>query len=201
MTVEKLNEAITFAAEKHADKKRKGTSIPYIVHPMEAAAIAASITEDLEVIAAAVLHDTVEDSDATKEDLEKLFGPRVAELVAHESEDKMEDIPKEKSWIYRKRATLIEMENLDRDDQIVVLADKLSNMRSLYKDYRTIGDEVWKRFNVKEKDKHACYYSGIRDSLNKVQDTVAYEDYAALVEKVFGYVSPEEWKAMFDYED
>ena len=71
MTVDQLNEAIAFAAKKHADKKRKGTNIPYIVHPMEAAAITAYLTDDLEVIAAAVLHDVVEDSDATKEDLEK----------------------------------------------------------------------------------------------------------------------------------
>ncbi len=186
MTIEKLNEAISYAAKMHAAKKRKGTNIPYIVHPMEAAAIAASMTEDMEIIAAAVLHDTVEDSDTTKEDLERMFGKRVADLVASDSEDKMENIPAENSWQIRKQATLDALKNSEYDEQIIVLSDKLSNMRSLYKDYRVIGDKVWERFHVKEKEKHAWYYGGIKDVLDKVKDTAAYEEYAALITKVFG---------------
>ena len=116
MTIETLNSAITFAVEKHAAKTRKGTSIPYIVHPMEAAAIAAYLTDDLEIIAAAVLHDVVEDSDATKEDLERLFSSRVAELVASDSENKMEHIPASASWRMRKQATIDQLESTDRDE-------------------------------------------------------------------------------------
>ena len=185
MTVEKLNEAISFAAKKHTAKKRKGTNLPYIVHPMEAAAIAASMTEDLEIIAAAVLHDTIEDSDATKEDLEKLFGKRVADLVASDSEDKMEDVPAEQSWQTRKQATLDGMKDSNREEQIIILSDKLSNMRSIYRDYQAIGDKIWERFHVKEKEKHAWYYGGIRDALDKVRDTAAFEEYELLLEKVF----------------
>ena len=111
MNIDKLNKAIAFTAEKYATKTRKGTSIPYIVHPMEAAAIAASLTDDLEIIAAAVLHDVMEDSDATKEDLERLFTSRVADLVASNSEDKMEHISADASWRMRKQATIDGLDN------------------------------------------------------------------------------------------
>lgn len=186
MTIDNLNKAITFAAEKHSAKTRKGTSIPYIVHPMEAAAIAAYLTDDLEIIAAAVLHDVVEDSDATKEDLEKLFGSRVAELVASDSEDKMEHIPASASWRMRKQATIDQLESTDRDGQIIVLADKLSNMRTLYKDYCLIGDEVWQRFNQKDKSEQGWYYRSIGEKLDKVKDTVPHREYMDLVDRVFG---------------
>lgn len=185
MTVDQLNEAIAFAAKKHADKKRKGTNIPYIVHPMEAAAITAYLTDDLEVIAAAVLHDVVEDSDATKEDLEKLFGKRVAELVASESEDKMEYMPASDSWKVRKQHTIDQLIDKNRDEQIIVLGDKLSNMRTLYKDYCTIGDKVWQRFNQKDKSEHAWYYKSVAERLNKLYDTVPYREYVDLIDRVF----------------
>ncbi len=185
MTIDKLNRAIAFAAEKHAAKTRKGTSVPYIVHPMEAAAIAAYLTDDLEVIAAAVLHDVVEDSDATKDDLERLFGSIVAELVVSDSEDKMEHIPASASWKERKKATIVQLESASRDEQIIVLADKLSNMRTIYKDYCLIGDEVWQRFNQKDKSEHAWYYRSIGEKLDKLKDTVPHREYMALVERVF----------------
>lgn len=185
MTVDKLNEAIAFAAKKHATNKRKGTNLPYIVHPMEAAAIASYLTDDLEVIAAAVLHDVVEDSNATKEDLEKLFGKRVAELVASDSEDKMEHLPASASWKTRKQQTIDYLGNTSRDEQIIVLADKLSNMRSNYNDYCTIGDELWQRFNQKDKLQHAWYYKSIGKKLDKLNNTVPYREYIDLVEKVF----------------
>ena len=185
MTVDKLNEAIAFAAKKHTDKKRKGTNLPYIVHPMESAAIAAYLTDDLEIIAAAVLHDVIEDSDATKEDLKKLFGKRVAELVASESEDKMEELPAEDSWKMRKQQTINHLGNKSRDEQIIVLADKLSNIRSMYKDYCSIGDELWQRFNQKDKSEHAWYYQSIGEKLDKLKDTVPYREYVDLVNRVF----------------
>ena len=76
-----VSRAVIFAAAAHDGQVRKGTDIPYIVHPMEAAAIAAGLTNDPEVIAAAVLHDVVEDTGTTKNELEAEFGSRVAELV------------------------------------------------------------------------------------------------------------------------
>ena len=93
-----LHKAIIFAVKAHAGMVRKGTDIPYIVHPMVAASIAARITSDQEVLSAAVLHDVVEDTPTTLEQIEAAFGKRVVELVAAESEDKMPNIPASESW-------------------------------------------------------------------------------------------------------
>ena len=97
-----LQRAIEFAAEKHAGQFRKGTTIPYFTHVMEAMEIVSRMTEDEEIRAAAVLHDTLEDTDTGKDELVRNFGQRVADLVAAESENKREDQPAEETWITRK---------------------------------------------------------------------------------------------------
>jgi len=87
-----LTRAIAFAAEHHQGQVRKGTNIPYIVHPMEAAAIVATMSSCPELAAAAVLHDTLEDCPGvTYELLEKEFGAQVSQWVAAESEEKQAD--------------------------------------------------------------------------------------------------------------
>ena len=91
----KLRKAIEFAMDAHADATRKGKSRPYILHPLEAMNIAASLTEDEEVLAAAVLHDVVEDTDVKEAEIREAFGDRVADLVMAESEDKMRHLPPE----------------------------------------------------------------------------------------------------------
>ena len=68
-----MDRAIIFATRAHSGTYRKGTNIPYIVHPIEAAAIVSSITADPDMIAAAVLHDVVEDTDATVEEIRFFF--------------------------------------------------------------------------------------------------------------------------------
>ena len=93
-----IEEAAEFAREAHRGMFRKGTEIPYIVHPIETAVIVASFTDDEEVIAAALLHDVVEDTDVTGEELEHRFGPRVAGLVMAESEDKSRSWQERNIW-------------------------------------------------------------------------------------------------------
>ena len=83
---ELLDRAIVFAVHAHAGTERRGKGFPYIVHPMEAVAIVATMTSDQELLAAAALHDTVEDTDTTVEQIRAAFGNRVAEIVAMESD-------------------------------------------------------------------------------------------------------------------
>ena len=97
-----IEKAIRFAVTAHEGTKRKGKDRPYILHPIEVMSIVAGMTEDEEVIAAAVLHDTVEDTAVTAADIELEFGPRVAKLVIAESEDKMKGLPAGASWKLRK---------------------------------------------------------------------------------------------------
>lgn len=185
MTV--LDKAIIFATNAHSGMFRKGTKIPYIVHPLEAAAIAATMTVDENVIAAAVLHDVIEDTPTTSEQLEIEFGKRVAELVCADSENKREDLPAAETWEIRKQETLDYIPTASRDEQIIILADKLSNLRSIYRDYITIKDELWNKFNVKDKSKHCWYYSSIAKALDKVKDSNAFQEYTELLFAVFGF--------------
>lgn len=97
-----FDKAIVFAAKAHSGSFRKGTTTPYIVHPMEASAIVATMTNDKIILAAAVLHDVVEDTNYTINDIVKEFGKDVARLVSAESEDKRDNLPSEATWKIRK---------------------------------------------------------------------------------------------------
>ena len=175
-----IEEAAAFAERVHRGTFRKGTTIPYIVHPMETAVIVSGFTDEEEMIAAALLHDVVEDAGVTGEELEARFGNRVKELVLAESEDKS------KSWEQRKAFTLSHLADSSRDVKILALGDKLSNMRSTARDYMVIGDAVWERFNVKEKKMHAWYYCGIEGALEELSTHFYYDEYVLLCRKVFG---------------
>ena len=181
-----LDEAIIFATKAHSGSTRKGTSIPYIVHPLETGAIAATLTDDREVIAAAVLHDVVEDTEVGGEELTKRFGKRVASLVMSDSEDKMREMSASDSWQTRKERTLDSLLTADRDEQIIYLADKLSNIRAICRDYRVLGERLWERFNQKDKAKHAWYYRGIAERLGMLKESAAYEEYVSLLNQAFG---------------
>ena len=186
-----LNRAIVFAVEKHAGAVRKGTVIPYIVHPLEALAIASSMTDRQEVLVAAVLHDVVEDAGVSRSELVDRFGERVAELVMAESEDKCEGESKSASWRKRKEETIVHLRGIsDIDVKMIALSDKLSNMRSIYRDYTTIGEDFWNRFNQKDKSQHGWYYSEMADVLSELSDTFAWKEYSQLVGIVFEEVTP-----------
>lgn len=182
-----FDKAIVFATEAHSGSFRKGTTTPYIVHPMEASAIVATMTNDKTILAAAALHDVVEDTDYTIDDIMKEFGEDVARLVSAESEDKRDNLPSEDTWKIRKQETLDHLKNkATKEEKMITLGDKLSNIRAMYRDYLEIGDELWDRFNQKDKSEHAWYYKTIAELLSDLNDTPAYQEYAELVNKVFG---------------
>lgn len=180
-----LDRAICFAVQAHAGLERKGKGFPYIVHPMEAMAIVATMTSDQELLAAAALHDTVEDTDVTVAELQELFGERVALLVAHESDVPLEGDASD-TWHDRKTFAINLLKGAERDVKVVAMGDKLSNMRAIARDYAAIGDEIWNLFNVKDKAEHAWHYHGLADALSDLSDTPAYQEFYALVKSVFG---------------
>ncbi len=180
-----LDKAIKFATEVHSGQLRKGTKIPYILHPLEAAAVVGTITTDDEIIAGAVLHDVVEDTDTTVEQIRELFGGRVAELVASESEDKREYLSAQSTWKIRKQETLDHLKTAPIEVKMITLGDKLSNIRSINRDYNFIGDELWQRFNQKDKNEHYWYYQSIADCLTELKDHQVYQEYCKLVYETF----------------
>ena len=182
-----FEKAIAFATRAHAGAKRKGTGIPYIVHPIEAAAIAATMTTDEEILAAAVLHDVLEDTDTTPEEMEQLFGSRVLKLVLNETENKRKDLPAHETWKIRKQETITFLkEHADKEAKMLALADKLSNMRAIYRDSQILGDELWQRFNQKDKCMHAWMYRAIAEALQDLSEYMVWHEYNWLIDATFG---------------
>lgn len=185
--MEIVSEAILFAVKAHDGMRRKKSESPYILHPMEAAVIVGTLTDDQELIAAAALHDVVEDADISIEEVEEKFGKRVKELVAAETEDKRADLPPAETWRIRKEESLEELKNTDDIGVLIVwIGDKLANMRSIYREWKVEGDAMWQRFNQKNVSEQAWYYRSIAKLTERLSDTPAWIEYNALTEIVFG---------------
>ncbi len=161
--VNQLHKAIVFATKAHAGQKRKGKDLDYISHPLEVLQILTEMRGSEELQIAGVLHDTVEDTDTVMLDILFQFGPRVAELVSGHSEDKS------KSWKERKQHTIDSLATADNDLKMLIMADKVSNLRSTLADYREIGDEVWKRFSS-DITEQCWYYGAVQDALYELQN-------------------------------
>ena len=182
-----LDRAIIFAVRAHAGTERRGKGFPYIVHPLEAVEIVATMTSDQELLAAAALHDTVEDTDVTLEQIRAEFGARIASLVASESDIVIDGLSKEDSWHARKQAAIDRLALASRDAKTVALGDKLSNMRAIARDYARQGDALWNLFNVKDRKEHEWHYQGLAASLRELSDTSAYQEFVRLIKEVFGH--------------
>lgn len=183
----KIEYAIQYAVFAHAGTTRKGKKTPYILHPIEAMTIVASLTDDEDVIAAAVLHDVVEDTSIEEKDIRREFGDRVADLVKAESEDKMAHLAADASWEARKLATINHLGELEDDALRICLGDKLANIREMARDHAAIGDELWERFNQKDKGKHKWYYDSVCKKLaGRLGEIPPIAEYRALLKKVFG---------------
>ena len=182
--------AAAFAAYAHDGQTRKGSALPYLIHPMEAAAIAATMTNDPDVLAAAVLHDVVEDCGVEETELRARFGRRVARLVMAESEQKEQDA--RASWQKRKLRAVNRLRAAPREEMILALADKLSNLRAMERDLRALGPRLWLRFNQTNPSMQRWYYASVAGALAPLQEFDAYREFVDLLPRVFGETgSPE----------
>jgi len=185
LDTELLDRAIVFAVRAHAGTERRGKGYPYIVHPLEAVEIVATMTSDQELLAAAALHDTVEDTDVTVEQIRAEFGDRIASLVATESDEMPAGISEEDSWHGRKQAAIDRLARASRDAKVVALGDKLSNMRAIARDYAVQGDAIWNIFHAKDPKDHEWHYRGLADSLRELEGTFAFQEFETLINQVF----------------
>ena len=185
--MELVSEAIAFAVKAHDGMRRKKSDAPYILHPMEAAVIVGTMTDDQNLIAAAALHDVVEDADITINEIEERFGKRVRELVESETEDKRVTLPPSDTWRIRKEESLAVLKNTDDIGVLMVwLGDKLANMRAIYRDFKVEGVQMWQRFNQKDVSEQAWYYRSIVELSARLSDTSTWIKYKTLTELVFG---------------
>ena len=182
----KIHEAINYAGKRHAGQVRKGTSLPYLVHPMEVMAILLENNCNEDVVVAGILHDVIEDTcddndiirDIVREEIKTKFGVNVLNIVNSESEDKT------KTWEQRKQATIDALKHDSLEIRMVCCADKLSNIMSIRADKEKIGEKIFERFNA-PKEKLAWYYKSIATNLG-LEGYKMFEEYKSCVAEVFG---------------
>jgi (p)ppGpp synthase/HD superfamily hydrolase len=163
----RLERALRWAAECHAGQARKGSHVPYFKHVAAVALILDRAGFDEETVIAGLLHDVVEDTPATFEDVAARFGPIVAETVRHCSEVKNDETGRKRLWIDRKTDHLAALVHAPQAARAVTLADKLHNLTCIELDLLE-GKPAWSTFNAK-RDQVLWYY---RTSI----DTCARDD-------------------------
>ncbi|MBS4224201.1 HD domain-containing protein [Lederbergia citrea] len=161
-----IDKAIQFAAIKHEGQYRKRTDIPYITHPFVVGMILQQAGYKEEIIAAGILHDALEDTDTTEEELLSEFGQSVVDLVKAASEE-----DKSLSWEERKQRSIDALALKSPDQIAVIVADKLHNIRSIQSDIDSIGGSVWTRFN-RGKREQSCYYMSIINAVTPFKKEV-----------------------------
>ena len=169
---------------------RKGTKIPYITHPFGVAVLLSRAGCSDEMVAAGILHDTVEDAGSerkrkiTEGRIGKLFGDRVLSIVKGCSEP-----DKDKPWEERKEHTLEFLKTAPVEVRFVALADKLNNIRAIASDYKEKGEGLWKRFK-RGKEDQKWYYGGLVKALRNASGNepyrVMHSQFRRQVKKVFG---------------
>ncbi len=193
-----VDKAIKFAVDAHANTERRGKGFPYVIHTLEAMEIVATISNDPELLAAAALHDTVEDTDVTIDLIRAEFGDRVAAIVDSESDRFDPGVSETDSWRARKQAAIDRLTTASRDSKIVAMGDKLSNMRAIARDFNQVGDKIWDLFHAPGgRDDHEWHYRGLAAALCDLAGTDAYAEFTSAIQHVFGRPKPE----LIDMED
>jgi len=172
-----IHKAIVYATKAHAGQKRKASDVDYISHPMEVMEILALNNASINLRIAGILHDTVEDTQVTIEDIEKNFGSEVRTLVASHTEDKS------KTWHERKQHTVDFLKTATLEEKLLALADLIANARSILYDMDILGDDVWSRFKA-TKEEEEWYYNGILDSVKEFKTEEKYEKLYKEAEKL-----------------
>ena len=140
-----------FAYEAHKGMKRKGKDTPFTYHLELVNKILKTLTTDDEILAAGWLHDVIEDTPITLDELKKEFNSKICYYVDLETEDK--SLP----WKDRKLKQIEELRQNNFEVALIAYADKMANMTEMFDDYKIIKDELWKRFN-RGKDEQHWYY-------------------------------------------
>lgn len=159
MISQAINKALIFSSSAHRNQLRKATDTPYISHPVGVGMILLKTGCRDELVIAGILHDCLEDTDATENDILKEFGPEVLELVKGATEPDHHT----KSWQERKQHTIDYMKNASRDIKLVCCADKLNNLMCDINDFEVLGDKLWERFSAPMQDQ-VWYYSELAKS-------------------------------------
>ncbi len=184
----RLDKVIRYAAAAHSEQMRKGTKIPYFIHLVRTWHYVQQMTSDMDEWEAAFLHDTLEDTPVTWNELKENFGERVAALVLSESEEKRGDRPASETWELRKLETIRRLyddmsDNRKIPSMRIAFGDKLANLFSMAFEYRQVGEALWDKFNQKDKFMHGWYYG----EMGYVFEKIFSFDYPELVSEYWNY--------------
>jgi (p)ppGpp synthase/HD superfamily hydrolase len=158
--IDLVDRAIGFAARAHQGQHRKIGDVPYIAHPVAVAMILQRMGCDETIVAAGLLHDTVEDTSVTLEQIRHQFGDEVASIVAGCTE-----LPKRKNkWETRKRHMIATLRDAPLAVKLVSAADKYHNLSHTLYNERISGPNVWRSFG-RGKQQQAWYYRSVLESL------------------------------------
>ena len=157
---------MVYAHQVHQNQRRKGTGIPYIAHILGVAALALEYGATEDEAIGALLHDAAEDGggEATLAEIRARFGDAVADIVLGCSDSLVEDPEDKLPWRERKENYLAHLQNASQSVLLVSAADKLHNVRSIARDYREHGEEIWDRFQGR-RDGSLWYYETVADAL------------------------------------
>jgi (p)ppGpp synthase/HD superfamily hydrolase len=185
--------AFALAWAVHGNQWRKKTGIPYMAHVMSVAALALENGADEDVAMAALLHDTVEDSEdgeATYSVIEEQFGDRVARIVLACSDAVAVPGKPKPDWRERKEAYLRHLnDDADADVLLVSACDKVHNARSILTDLGTDGDQVWQRFTVTDPRAQLWYYTTVAEILQGRLPGPLTDELGRIVREIAAYVA------------
>lgn len=183
---------MVYAHQVHQNQRRKGTGIPYIAHILGVAALAIEYGATEDEAIGALLHDAAEDGggEATLAEIRARFGDAVADIVLGCSDSLVEDPEDKLPWRERKENYLAHLENASASVCLVSAADKLHNVRSIMRDYREHGEDIWERFQGR-RDGTLWYYETVADTLLRRYRTQLTRDLQDDVDALFALVHSE----------
>lgn len=172
-----IERAARVATVAHKEQVRKSDGSPYIVHPFMCAMMLVKYDFPEAVVAAALVHDVLEDTKVSEQELQRELGDEVVAIVRMVTEDKSLD------WHSRKQAYIKAVRNAPEEAKAVSLVDKIHNMQSLLDAHEQLGTSLWSKFNRGREDK-LWFEESMLTMFRETWDHPLIEEYAVLVEKM-----------------
>lgn len=184
---DKINDAIRTSAIAHEGQYRKGSSTPFITHPIAVALITQKYLDDEETFIAALLHDVLEDVPEriySRSDMNKDFGAEIVGIVEGVTEPDINE-PTKEAWLARKQGYIDHLAELsDMRPLIISCADKIHNMSEIIREYKNSGGAIWSSFHA-SRAREIWFYESVLEVLRqKVLPPEAIEDYTNILDNL-----------------
>jgi (p)ppGpp synthase/HD superfamily hydrolase len=178
----RFDEALVMASSLHRDQSRKGSSVPYVAHLLGVASLVLEEGGSEEMAIAALLHDAAEDQGGEEilSGIAEAFGADVERWVRQASDSFVYPKPE---WGARKRHHLAEIPSADREAQLIMLADKVHNARSIIADHARVGPRTWDRFSV-PRERTVWYYEALLEVFDRGLSPVLYDALSDCVKRM-----------------